>query len=216
MAGGICLTSSREGGVPVCHRIEPLRLSDLYEALKALRTSGRARVPRQDPGEVVPDAYPGKKIALFVPTPQGSLEPTELTWGFDGSTNASSKLVFNTRIDTALSQARWGRGLWAEPIQSGRCLIPVRSFYESWTRMPPQRGAQVRFSYPGHQVFLLAGVWQNDRCSIVTTEPNASVAPMHSRMPLVLAPGESSIWLGPEFASLADRSRIVLDATQDA
>ncbi|MBQ9005102.1 MAG: SOS response-associated peptidase family protein [Atopobiaceae bacterium] len=200
----------------MCHRIEPLRLSDLYEALKALRTSGRARVPRQDPGEVVPDAYPGKKIALFVPTPQGSLEPTELTWGFDGSTNASSKLVFNTRIDTALSQARWGRGLWAEPIQSGRCLIPVRSFYESWTRMPPQRGAQVRFSYPGHQVFLLAGVWQNDRCSIVTTEPNASVAPMHSRMPLVLAPGESSIWLGPEFASLADRSRIVLDATQDA
>ena len=75
--------------------------------------------------------------------------------------------------------------------------------------------AQVRFNYPGHQVYLLAGIWQNDRCSVITTEPNASVAPLHSRMPLVLAPGESSIWLGPDFSSLADRSRIVLDVTQD-
>ena len=199
----------------MCHRIEPLRLSDLFAALEALRTSGRARVPARDSGMAVPDAYPGKKIPLFIPTLEGSLEPTELTWGFDAPANASSKLVFNTRIETALSQVRWGRGLWLEPILNGRCLVPVRSFYESWTRTPPRRGAQVRFSYPGHQVFLLAGVWQNDRCSIITTEPNASVAPMHSRMPLVLAPGESSIWLGSDFASLADRSRIVLDAEQD-
>ena len=200
----------------MCHRIVPLLLSELYEALEALRASGRARVPAREPGVVVPDAYPGTKLPLLIPTQQGALEPTELIWGFDGQTNASSKLVFNTRIETALSQARWGKGLWSDAILNGRCLVPVRSFYESWTRTPPRRGAQVRFSYPGHQVFLLAGVWQNDRCSIITTEPNASVAPMHSRMPLVLAPGESSIWLGPDFASLADRSRIVLDATQDA
>ena len=200
----------------MCHRIHPLLLSELYEALEALRASGRARVPAREPGVVVPDAYPGTKLPLFIPTQQGSLEAAELTWGFDAPSNASSKLVFNTRIETALSQARAGRGLWSEAILNGRCLVPVRSFYESWTRTPPRRGAQVRFNYPGHQVFLLAGIWQGDRCSIVTTEPNASVAPTHSRMPLVLAPGESSIWLGPDFAGLADRSRIMLDATPDA
>ena len=200
----------------MCHRIHPLLLSELYEALEALRASGRARVPAREPGVVVPDAYPGTKLPLFIPTQQGSLEAAELTWGFDAPSNASSKLVFNTRIETALSQARAGRGLWSEAILNGRCLVPVRSFYESWTRTPPRRGAQVRFNFPGHQVFLLAGIWQGDRCSIVTTEPNASVAPTHSRMPLVLAPGESSIWLGPDFAGLADRSRIMLDATPDA
>ena len=200
----------------MCHRIQPLLLSELYEALEALRASGRARVPAREPGVVVPDAYPGTKLPLFIPTQRGSLEAAELRWGFDAPPNASSKLVFNTRIETALSQARAGRGLWSDAILNGRCLVPVRSFYESWTRTPPRRGAQVRFNYPGHQVFLLAGIWQGDRCSIVTTEPNASVAPTHSRMPLVLAPGESSIWLGPDFAGLADRSRIMLDATPDA
>ena len=199
----------------MCHRIHPLLLSELLEALEALRASGRARVPMREPGILVPDAYPGTMLPLFIPTQQGGLEARELTWGFDAPPSASSKLVFNTRIETALSQARAGRGLWSEAILNGRCLVPVRGFYESWTRTPPRRGAQVRFNYPGHQVFLLAGIWQNDRCSVITTEPNASVAPLHSRMPLVLAPGESSIWLGPDFSSLADRSRIVLDVTQD-
>ena len=40
--------------------------------------------------------------------------------------------------------------------------------------------------------------------------PNASVAPIHDRMPLVLGPGESNVWLGPDFAELANRSALVL------
>jgi putative SOS response-associated peptidase YedK len=66
---------------------------------------------------------------------------------------------------------------------------------------------------PGHRVFLLAGVQQAGRFSVVTTAPNASVAPLHSRMPLVLAPGESRIWLSDDYARLADRSALTLDAT---
>ena len=63
---------------------------------------------------------------------------------------------------------------------------------------------------PGRRVFLLAGICENDRFSVMTTEPNASVSPTHSRMPLVLAPGESATWLGPNFAQLTDRSAISL------
>lgn len=46
----------------------------------------------------------------------------------------------------------------------------------------------------------------------MTTEPNAVVSPVHNRMPLVLGPVESSVWLGPGFEALADRSRIRLTA----
>jgi len=53
-------------------------------------------------------------------------------------------------------------------------------------------------------------VREGDRFSIVTTRPNASVAPIHDRMPLVLGPGESSVWLGPGFAALADRNQTTL------
>lgn len=199
----------------MCHRVSPLVIAELREALEELKRSGRARVPRRDPDMVVPDAYPGKQLPLFTQNEAGELEAVSLIWGFDAPKGANSRYVFNTRVETALSQARSGRGLWAEPILTGRCLVPVRGFYESWTRMPPRRGAQLRFTYPGRQFFLLAGVYQGDRVSIVTTEPNSLIAPMHSRMPLVLGPGESTTWLGPDFASLADRSAITLEVERD-
>ncbi len=66
------------------------------------------------------------------------------------------------------------------------------------------------FQLPGARAFLLAAVHEGDRFSIVTTRPNASVAPVHDRMPLMLGPGESSVWLGPDFAELANRSTLVL------
>ena len=60
--------------------------------------------------------------------------------------------------------------------------------------------------------FLLAGVTDGGRLSIVTTEPNAAVAPVHNRMPLVLGPGESDVWLFGDFASLADRRGVALSS----
>lgn len=195
----------------MCHRVTPLTLPDLEEALDNLKTTGHARMPRHGAAEEAPDAYPGTQLPLFVPNKQGELEARMLTWGFR-QPGGASKLVFNTRIETALSQAQSGRGLWHGPILTGRCLVPVRRFYESWTREPPRRGAQVGFTLPRHTVFLLAGVYEDERFSIVTTTPNADVAPIHSRMPLVLAPGESRVWLGPDFARLANRDAIELAA----
>lgn len=66
---------------------------------------------------------------------------------------------------------------------------------------------QYRFRLPGTRAFLLAAIQEEGHFSVVTTKPNASVTPIHDCMPLVLGPGESSAWLGLEFASLANRSR---------
>lgn len=46
--------------------------------------------------------------------------------------------------------------------------------------------------------------------SIVTIVPNASVAPVHDRMPLVLGPGESSVWMNPSYPNLVNRNEVVL------
>ncbi len=109
--------------------------------------------------------------------------------------------------------------MWTKAIAEGRCLVLVRAFYESHatemvvserTGKPVRR--QYRFRLPGARAFLLAAVQADGRFSVVTTAPNANVAPVHDRMPLVLGPGESSTWLGPDFASLADRSRLRLES----
>jgi putative SOS response-associated peptidase YedK len=210
--------------------MSPLLFAELEEALRELRNTGKAHVPRRNADIFVPDVFPGADVPLFVPEADGSLAATELTWGVPGAgggqSSGHSKLIFNTRIETALSQARSGRGLWAQPILEGRCLVPVRGFYESWTQPDPdaptpQKGRrparrQVRFNLTGYGIFLLACVRTEDRFSVVTTVPNAEVGRVHNRMPLVLGPGESRIWLGPEFASLADRSGIRLDAQVEA
>lgn len=169
-------------------------------------------IERPDP---LRDARPGSLVPVYVPEGD-DLAVARLAWGFplDGKPNA----VFNTRIESALEQLRLGRrGMWAKAIAQGRCLVPVRAFYEGHmtekveserTGRPVRR--QYMFRLPGARAFLLAAVRGGDRFSIVTTKPNASVAPVHDRMPLVLGPGESGVWLGPDFAQLTDRRCVSL------
>ena len=147
----------------------------------------------------------------------GALVTVSLTWGF--ALKDKPHAVFNTRLETALQQAREGRGMWSSAILQGRCLVPVRAFYETHgsERVKSEHTGkmvrrQYRFRLPGARAFLLAGIYEDGCLSIVTVEPNASVAPVHNRMPLVLGPGESGVWLGPDFERLANRDGINLQA----
>ena len=201
----------------MCHRIMAIRMSELVDAMERRGQTGRATV---ELGDEAPEAYPGSlvprrgAVAAAASPGADALIPTQLPWGFE---SYDKKNVFNTRLDTALRQVREGRGMWADAILHGRCLVPVRGFYESsrsHRRVDPATGKSVlqqyRFQMPRHRVFLLAGIQRDGRFSIVTTDPNVTVGAVHTRMPLVLGPGESSVWLGPGFASLADRSAIDL------
>lgn len=202
----------------MCTRMIPLTYDEATAALDSRERTDRARVARRDEFDPVYDAYPGSDVPAYVMDSTGRLVTVKLAWGFvlEGRRGA----VYNTRIETALEQLRLGRrGMWANAIARGRCLVPVRAFYEPHatetvpsekTGKPVRR--QYRFRMPHAGAFLIAGVQQEGRLSIVTTTPNASVAPVHDRMPLVLGPGESGIWLGPDFARLADRSAIQLTA----
>ena len=199
----------------MCVRFSPLTAEEA-QAVPDARGTGRHGIHYIEAPDPLRDARPGSTVPLFVPDGVGGLRVANLEWGFplDGKPHA----VFNTRIESALEQLRRGRrGMWAKAIAEGRCLVPVRAFYEGHTteRVPsPATGKPIRRQYmfrlPGARAFLLAAVQMDGLFSIVTTEPNANVAPVHDRMPLVLGPGESSVWLEPGFARLADRGRMVL------
>ena len=199
----------------MCVRFSPLTAEEARAVLGA-RGTGRHTIRYIEAPDPLRDAHPGSQVPLFVPDGAGGFRVATLEWGFplDGRPHA----VFNTRIESALEQLqRSRRGMWAKAIAEGRCLVPVRAFYESHatekaisekTGRPVRR--QYRFRMPGARAFLLAAVQQDGRFSIVTTAPNASVATIHERMPLVLGAGESSLWLGPDFASLATRDNVTL------
>ncbi|HIY50428.1 MAG TPA: SOS response-associated peptidase [Candidatus Olsenella avicola] len=206
----------------MCVRFSPLTADEAQAVLDARSTRGAHAIAYIEHPDPTRDARPGSQVPLFVPDGAGGLRVATLEWGFplEGKPHA----VFNTRIETALEQLRHGRrGMWMRAIAEGRCLVPVRAFYESHSsgRVPsattgkPVR-RQYRFRLPGARAFLLAAIREGGSFSVVTTAPNASVAPVHDRMPLVLGPGESDIWLGPDFSTLSNRDGIELrhDAEQ--
>ena len=192
-------------------RFSPLTAEEAQAVLDARSIPGEHAIRYIERPDPLYDARPGSTVPLFVPDGAGGLKVAKLEWGFplDGKPHA----VFNTRIESALEQlCRGRRGMWAKAIAEGRCLVPVRAFYEGHTteRVPsPVTGKPIKKQYvfrlPQARAFLLAAVQMDGMFSIVTTEPNASVAPAHDRMPLVLGPRESSVWLGPNFASLSNR-----------
>jgi len=88
-------------------------------------------------------------------------------------------------------------------LRRRRCLIPADGFYE-WRR-EGNRKQPFYFSLPNGSLFAFAGLWERwegageplESCTILTTGANDAVAPVHDRMPVILAPEAHGPWLDP-------------------
>lgn len=161
-------------------------------------------------------AFPRSDVVIIV-SQNGCLSPKELRWGFTAPWD-EKKVLFNTRIETALDG---DGGIWHDAIQHGRCIVPTFGFFETCSAAPianaqsaRQAKRQYEFSLSDSPcgLTLLAGVCDEDAFSVVTTKPNATVAPIHERMPIVLRESEANRWLHGDLTALADRSDVDLRA----
>jgi putative SOS response-associated peptidase YedK len=85
-----------------------------------------------------------------------------------------------------------------------RCLVAADGFYE-WKKL--ERGKQpYLFRMKDDRPFGFAGVWEAWRrgderlesFTILTTSANDLVAPVHDRMPVIIAPADHGRWLDPD------------------
>ena len=161
----------------------------------------------------------GGQAPVIVPSGD-SVSTENMIWGIE--LPWSKKLVFNTRLESALG----GSSMWKAPMQEGRCIVPAASFFESHateTILNPKTNRPLKRAYEfirhDSDPLLLGGVIAEHRFSIVTTQPNADVASVHSRMPLVLDFQEVPLWLEgdlKDIAQLADRTKIRVSSQPDA
>ncbi|MDO4533239.1 MAG: SOS response-associated peptidase family protein [Coriobacteriia bacterium] len=198
----------------MCGRMLVFTNDEVREILRSMR---RVENPFPDwPARAPINAYPQSEVPVVA-----SLDEAEdaaespiriLRWGYPVGWSPSP--VFNTRIESLLS----GKGMWRESAENGRCLIPTRGFFERHatetvrskkTGRPVKR--QYEFKFVDEPVTWLAGISEGDHFSVVTTEPNRFVAPVHNRMPVVLRRDELEAWLSADWVELADRSGVVLD-----
>ncbi len=87
-----------------------------------------------------------------------------------------------------------------------RCLVPASGFYE-WQAT----GGRTRQPYwirpADDELIAFAGLWETwidadggeiDTATIVTTNANAALRPIHHRMPVLIAPADFALWLSPD------------------
>jgi putative SOS response-associated peptidase YedK len=119
--------------------------------------------------------------------------------------------MINARSETASTKPAF-----RDALKSRRCLIPADGFYE-WARTG--KGKQPYcFEVNDGQLFAFAGIWDCwkdaggnavETCSILTATPNAVTAPVHDRMPVILAPDSYDLWLDPAMQNVAAVSELL-------
>ena len=105
--------------------------------------------------------------------------------------------MINARSETITEKPSY-RGAF----RKRRCLIPVDGFFEWKTEGSIKIPFFIR--RPSEEPFSLAGLWEvwNDpegnavnTFTILTTEANARLKPLHDRMPVVISPERRELWL---------------------
>ena len=83
-----------------------------------------------------------------------------------------------------------------------RCLVPADGWYE-WLKAEKKSAPRIPFRYTvdGGAVFAFAGLYDGTGAAILTGPANEVCAPVHDRMPCVLAgPEAEAAWLSRDVA----------------
>jgi putative SOS response-associated peptidase YedK len=103
--------------------------------------------------------------------------------------------------------------MWRVPFQRRRCLVPADGFYE-WKKIDPKTKQPYAFSVTDGEPFAFAGLWDVwkepdggwlQSYSIITTDANEIMEPVHKRMPVILHPRDYDRWLAREPGSVEGR-----------
>jgi len=160
----------------------------------AATPGGRFNLAPQQSGLVVverPDE--GRALAAY----RWGLVPT---WAKDAK--IGNRLI-NARAETVATTAAF-----RSAFQKRRCLVPADAFYE-WERVAESIRQPNLIRRADGEPMAFAGLWSPWRdpadpesewlrtFTIVTTTANATLAPIHDRMPVILSAADWGAWLDP-------------------
>jgi putative SOS response-associated peptidase YedK len=147
---------------------------------------------------------PTQRVPIVRLTPGGDRELAQVRWGlvpfWAKDPSIGSKMI-NARAETVATAPAF-----RSAFKKTRCLIPASGFYE-WQKRPDGSKQPMHIGMKDGGPFALAGLWtrwgpkdgeQLETCTIITGEPNEVAAPIHNRMPVIVAAGDYERWLDIE------------------
>lgn len=140
-------------------------------------------------------------IVLFDPDRQ-RVEDQDLNWGLVPTWAKDKSMAarcINARAETVSEKPTFRAA-----FRYRRCLVPVSGFYE-WRREGKTK-TPFYFSSPTNVPLILAGLWEDwtdhvehyRSFTILTTQANTVMQPIHDRMPVILPPDAWNRWLNPK------------------
>jgi len=132
----------------------------------------------------------------------------QLKWGLVPSW--AKDALIGSRMINARAETLMEKPSFREAYKSRRCIIPASGFYE-WQRA--EKGAKQPFYFylTNKEVFGFAGLWEEwldkksgeslETCTIITTEANDVLKPVHDRMPVILKAADYDEWLDTKEAN---------------
>ncbi len=143
---------------------------------------------------------PTQPVAVILRDREGLRRFRLMRWGLLPSFVKDTKrfpTLINARSEDALEKASFRHA-----IRYRRCLVPADGFYE-WTG---PKGRRRPFLLRPHDARLIAfaGIYERwsdgkgeeiDTVAILTCPANRTIAPLHDRMPVILADNDFEAWL---------------------
>ena len=131
---------------------------------------------------------------------QGEREVAMLRWGlvpFWAKDPAIGNRMINARSETAADKPSFRAA-----FKSRRCVIPATGFFE-WKGEPGHKQPYA-ITAADQPLFAIAGLWESwqpkegdpvETFTILTTDANDAIAPVHDRMPVILPADGIETWL---------------------
>ena len=188
-AAHVDIPSADNGGQVMCGRYAFDDSKEIFETRKLIEEIasklGSAAASRVKTGEIFPS-----EMAAVVAQNADGCSADAMTWGYPISN--TKRLLINARCETVQQKS-----LFASSLKNQKCLIPCTGFYEWQTASGSKRKYLIRPE--GERFFYLAGLFrrygQNGRFVILTAPAHTSMKDIHDRMPLIVLPGQQSLWL---------------------
>jgi putative SOS response-associated peptidase YedK len=175
--------------------------------------SSRAQIARSfdvDPGNLA-EFPPSYNVApqTFQPVVRlnrdtGEREVVLMRWGLIPYWSKEAKIGYSTinaKAETVATSSSF-----RESMKRRRCLVPADAFYE-WQKLDAKLKQPFAIALKSGGLYAFAGLWDRWRdpktkevletFTIITTDANELVEPLHDRMPVVLEPKDYQRWLTP-------------------
>ena len=132
----------------------------------------------------------------------GQRELTVMRWGLIPFWAKDTKMAFSTinaKAETVATSA-----MFREAWKRRRCLVPAEWFYE-WQKLDDKRKQPYAIGMKDGSLFAFAGLWDTwkdkatghelESYTILTTDPNVLMEPIHNRMPVIVPRGDYTRWM---------------------